>query len=154
MRIYILLVFIYSAVSAGCQNDIQKQGQAEQSDDIIDAVIQMPYTVEEHNPNVTLPEPLSTNGKGNAVLNVLINEEGKVRGFNLIFLRLINNDLDTLKHYKYAKNLLQANDYPEEIRIFLPFFKDYVDGLRIVKKENVPIAPNEDYFLEIPLKLE
>ena len=154
MKIYIFLVFIYSTVSLGCQNGATTQGKAEQQDDIVDPVIKMPYTVEEHNPNVTLPDSLSKSGKGNAVLNVFINEKGKVEGFNLIFLRLINNDLDTLKHYKYAKHQLQSNDYSEEIRKFLPFFNDYIDGLRIVKKENVPITPNRDYLLEIPLKLE
>lgn len=154
MKIYLLLVFIYSAVSVGCQNDVHKQGKKEQIDEIIDTVPQMPYTVEEQSPNVALPESLSRSGKGNAVLNVFVNEKGKTEGFNLIFLRLVNNDLDTLKHYKYANYLLQTNEYPEEIQKFLPFFKDYVDELRIVKKENVPIIPNENYILEIPLKLE
>ena len=154
MKFYIILIFIYSTVSVGCQNVEQKHSDNEQTNDIVDVSSQIPYAVEGYDPNFTLPESLSNQGKGNAVLDVFLSEKGIVEGFNLTFLKLVNNNSDTLRHYKCANHILQRIEYVNEIQAFLPLFEEYISDLKFVRKKDIPITPNSKYLMKIPLKLE
>ncbi len=154
MKFYIILIFIYSTVFIGCQNVKQKHYDNEQKNDIVDVSSKIPYAVEGYDPNFTLPESLSNQGKGNAVLDIFLSEKGIVEGFNLTFLKWVNNNSDTLRHYKYANHILQRTEYSKEIQAFLPLFKEYVSDLKFVRKKDVSITPNSKYLISIPLKLE
>ena len=144
-KIVYVLVFLL-VVASGCQ------GQNKQDDIYLSSP--MPYKVEGHNPNFSLPESLSKGRTGNAVLEIFLSNMGEPEGFNLTFLKLSGGDSEELRYYKYSPRILEEKEYPEDVRKFLPLFKDYLSGLTIVRNENVTLNKEGKYLVKIPLKLK
>ncbi|MFA8301229.1 MAG: hypothetical protein ACEPOV_13765 [Hyphomicrobiales bacterium] len=67
--------------------------------------------------------------RGSVVLSLFVSKEGSIKDFNISFLRLIN-DCDTVLSYTGIKRTpLNINDYPNQVRYYYPFIKEYVDDI-------------------------
>jgi len=152
MKVFIYFLSLLCFSSAGCQNNELANRKKEEKSTYLSSP--MPYTANNFKANLLLPDSLSSIGKGNALLDIFIDEKGQAEGFNLTFLKLVNSDLDTFRYYKHSSYLLKPDEYPIEIQGLIEFFGDYVSGLQIVKKENVPVSPNVKYLLRAPIKLK
>ena len=142
--VYVLILMF--VVACGCQGQKKQDG--------IYLSSPMPYRVEGHNPDFSLPESLSKGRTGNAVLEIFLSNMGKPEGFNLTFLKLSGGNSEELRYYKYSPRILEKKEYPENVRKFLPLFKEYLSGLTIVRNENVTLNEESKYLVKIPLKLK
>jgi len=141
--VYILILLLI--VASGCQ------GQNKPDETYLSSP--MAYKVEGHNPDFSLPESLSKGRTGNAVIEIFLSNTGKPEGFNLTFLKLSGENSEELRYYKYTPRILEEKEYPDDVRKFLPLFKDYLSGLTFVRNENVTLNKGSKYLIKIPLQL-
>ncbi len=146
---YVLISFVI--VTNGCQGQNKNNKNYKSDDTYLSSP--MPYNVEGHNPDFTLPESLSKGRTGNAVIEVFLSNAGMSEGFNLTFLKLSGDNSEELRYYKYSPILLEEKEYPDDVRKFLPLFKDYLSGLTFVRDENVTLNKGSKYLIKIPLRL-
>lgn len=122
-----------------------------ESDAILPVTAEIPpYTASNYEKVISLPDSLS--GKGNVVLNLYLNKDESLKGFNIEFLNVINED--TIRYHKYHGHVIPVENYPLPVRVYYDFFEDIVSEIKIERKNNVVVNPNLDYFVSIPLKFE
>ncbi len=150
MKLYTILILVsLSFITSECQNTAHYQAEND-----VYVSSPMPYIVEGHNPVFVLPKYLSKGRDGNAVLEVFLNTQGILEGFNITFLKLANGNEDSLRHYNYVQYILQKDEYAKEIQDFLPIFDEYISRLRFIRDENIKVDEHNKYLIKIPLHLE
>lgn len=149
MRCYILSIIALITLAQGC---IAQNKSENSCSDIIYKSSPIPYKVANPIDSLSLPDSLLNGRKGNIVLGIFLTKEGKIEGCNLIFLNL-KGDSDNLKYYKFADKILFENEYPQDVRHFVPFFKNFVEKITIERNQDVSLIANSKYLIYIPLKL-
>jgi len=113
-----------------------------------------PYSVVNYNPDYELLISLPNYDHGNLVADVFINKHGKIDGFNIKYLQLLNTSIDTFKYYKYSDKPILKKDYPDEIQIIYNEIKDYIYKLHIVEHKAFKKITKSSYILSLPVKLK
>jgi len=138
-------------MAQGCVAQNKSENKSKSSD-LVYKSSPIPYKVADIKDSLSIPDSFLNGRKGNAVLGFFLTKEGKIEGCNLIFLQLKGGS-DDLRFYKYSDKILFENEYPQDVRYYIPFFKNFVEKISIERNLDVSLIANSKYLMYIPLKI-
>jgi hypothetical protein len=134
---YILTIalLLVSSCRSSSQVNIQKEV-------IVDPIAPSPYEVE-YNSIEVLPDSLGGRRyKGFAAIEGRINDDLKIEGIKIMKL-LLYSERDTVIDYYFGKGSLSLKwVYPPSVSVYLPFFENFVETVKVKKREGISSNPN------------
>jgi len=96
-----------------------------------------PYYIEQRDLNIKLPDSLNHGMKGKLGIILFIDDNKKINGFNIRYLKLYKNDSLEINYYKYLATKISCDDYPIEIKDYCSYFENIYSELPIIQNLNV-----------------
>lgn len=114
----------------------------------------MPYSFERGDMYTSLPDSLGGDEiKGFAVLEAIIDEKAHINEVNIMKISVSQKDSASVVDYYYGKNdSYDKTTYPEEVKRYYPFLKNYLNSLKI--KMNPGVAPDKRNKLVIMVRFK
>ncbi len=107
----------------------------------------MPFKIKEQKDCIDIKE-----SKGASVLGLFISKNGTVKGFNILQLRVVKENSDTLVNYAEMKyEHLSYDDYPDKVKVYYPFVEEFVNALLLEVKKDLEVK--EENFIYMNVKI-
>ena len=108
-----------------------------------------PYKVINFDNKWLCPDSLKSDGIINAVIDLFLNNKGKVEGMNLKLLKM-----DSLKYFEYSDKPKTLIEYPDWVKRFIPFITEQVSEIQIERDKEIKLNPKTKYLITLPVKLK
>ena len=137
--IFLYMVIISFGLIFDCSESKNNKGVVEDSSDtIIDQFPEKPpFNIKR--PSNKLPDSLGGNScNGYVALKVNMNDKGKILDYEIVSLKVKNNQNEYLINY-LETGKMKNNDYPPEVRRYTNWVSEYLHKMVIEPKLNVEI---------------
>ena len=111
----------------------------------------MPFTIERENVRVNLPESLGENNvNGFSVVSLELDKSGSILNVSLTKL-IVKDKRGSVKtnYLNEGKKVESVDEYPQDVRKYASFFKDYAKTLEIIRNQAVKPADTNDLSILI-----
>ncbi len=112
-----------------------------------------PYIIDNFDPNFSLPQSLSNYDQGRIIVDIFINKNGKVLGFNIKHIKLISTQYDTIDCYHYSTKPVLMTEYPTAVQILYNDVNHYVKKLILKKNPSLKNKIIDKYVISVPLRI-
>jgi len=151
MKILITLLMVIGLLLSNCRAQ-DKSGNSEQK-----TFVQSPtaYMLDRDKMFTMLPDTLGgASLQGFALLEVYIDDDGKLLGYNLLKLSLKNTEgKEKVSFYNPEKPdsndakaiIKKRGSYPLEVKRYCKFIESYIEKIKFKRDENVEVRPVNDF---------
>lgn len=98
---------------------------------IVDPIEEMPFVIEREGIYSVMPDSLGKNLSGSAGLRLHINEKGIIENFELVRLLLEKDSIRFIEYQRQKLGFFNVESYPVNVQKYYPFFKNYVNTLKV-----------------------
>jgi hypothetical protein len=135
MRILLIITFLAGTFYSSCSQSIRVSKIDNKVDTssviIVDPIEEMPFVIERESIYSVMPDSLGKNITGSAGLRLYINEMGIIENFELVRLLLEKDSTRFIEFQRQNFGSFNLESYPGNVQKYYPFFKDYVNTLKI-----------------------
>lgn len=134
------VLFVFAVLSVNCcqAQDTTKNGVSNPGN----TPSVMPFKIENQK------DCLDIDGyRGSLLLSLFVSEEGIIKNFNILHLKIIGGSDTVLTYTKMVYEPMTLEDYPEQVKSYYPYIKEYVGKLVLKPKDGVKVQKTNIIYL-------
>jgi hypothetical protein len=103
---------------------------------------------------ILLPDSVRSSSfhKGLCVISLNINKLGRIKGFNIIKLRIENLKDDEIDFVQVSRDQKKLVEYPKEVQLYYPLLQKYLKTVKIEKIKGM--LPKKNNYFTILLRFK
>jgi hypothetical protein len=88
---------------------------------------------------------------GSLFLGLFVSEDGKINNFNILHIKVIEGSDTLLTYTEMVYKPMNLEDYPEQVKPYHFYVKDYVSSLILKPKSGVKIQKTNIIYLNVKI---
>ncbi len=107
----------------------------------------MPFYIKKQEACIDIKE-----SKGSLVLGLSVSKKGTIKYFNILQLRIVKENKDTLVNYaKMQYEPLSYDDYPSTVKLYYTNINEFVNTLALKPKKDVHIEDENFIYMNVKI---